>query len=94
MKRAKKPELPVPLPRETLEEAVARVAADYARFVALGAAAVDDPKLFAAHHAAAKSALAHLQAIRELAGGEPGEGEPPVDVLAAAREGMAEEAGA
>lgn len=90
---ARKHEPPVPLPRETLEEAVARVAADYARFVQLGAASVDDPKAFAAHHGAAKAALAHLAAIRELAGLEPPEGDPAAEALRAAREGMAEEEG-
>ncbi|WP_419899745.1 hypothetical protein [Roseomonas sp. USHLN139] len=55
---------------EGLEAAVQRVVEDYGAFVARGPApgAHDDARAFAAHHAAAKAALAHLEHLLKLAG--------------------------
>lgn len=52
-----------------LESAVMRVAEDYGAFVSRGPApgTHDDAKAFAAHHAAAKSALAHLEHLLKIA---------------------------
>lgn len=52
-----------------LEAAMTRVAEDYGAFVARGPApgTHDDAKAFAAHHAAAKSALGHLEHLIKLA---------------------------
>ncbi|MBO1075755.1 hypothetical protein [Roseomonas marmotae] len=52
-----------------LEAAVMRVVEDYGAFIARGPAPGmhDDAKAFAAHHAAAKSALAHLEHLLKLA---------------------------
>jgi hypothetical protein len=52
-----------------LETAAMRVAEDYGAFIARGPApgTHDDAKAFAAHHAAAKSALAHLEHVLKLA---------------------------
>ncbi len=52
-----------------LESAVMRVAEDYGAFVSRGPApgTHDDAKAFAAHHAAAKSALAHLEHLMKIA---------------------------
>jgi hypothetical protein len=51
------------------EVAVMRVVEDYGAFVARGPApgTHDDAKAFAAHHSAAKSALAHLEHLLKLA---------------------------
>ncbi len=51
-----------------LETAAMRVAEDYGAFIARGPApgTHDDAKAFAAHHAAAKSALAHLEHVLKL----------------------------
>ncbi|EHM03336.1 hypothetical protein HMPREF9946_00298 [Acetobacteraceae bacterium AT-5844] len=51
-----------------LEAAAMRVAEDYGAFIARGPApgTHDDAKAFAAHHAAAKSALAHLEHVLKL----------------------------
>ena len=52
-----------------LDTAALRVAEDYGAFVSRGPAPGmhDDAKAFAAHHAAAKSALAHLEHLLKLA---------------------------
>lgn len=52
-----------------LETAAMRVVEDYGAFIARGPApgTHDDAKAFAAHHAAAKSALAHLEHLLKLA---------------------------
>ncbi|WP_159996636.1 hypothetical protein [Roseomonas sp. 18066] len=65
MKRQKKPP-----GLESLETVVQRVVDDYGAFIARGPApgAHDDARAFAAHHAAAKSALAHLEHLLKLAG--------------------------
>jgi len=54
---------------EDLQPAIRRVVEDYNAFVARGPAPGmhDDAKAFAAHHAAAKSALAHLEHLLKLA---------------------------
>lgn len=54
---------------EDLRTAVRRVLADYEAFVSRTPieGAHDDPKAFAAHHAAAKTALAHLEQLLKLA---------------------------
>jgi len=54
---------------EDLQPAIRRVVEDYNAFVARGPApgTHDDAKAFAAHHAAAKSALAHLEHLLKLA---------------------------
>jgi hypothetical protein len=52
-----------------LDSAAMRVVEDYGAFIARGPApgTHDDAKAFAAHHAAAKSALAHLEHLLKLA---------------------------
>jgi hypothetical protein len=83
-----------PLPRETLEAAMQRVAGDYAAFVASWprGEAVPDPKAFAAHQAAARAALAHMQELAALSAGEAGPAETGEDgVLSRMREEMAKE---
>jgi hypothetical protein len=52
-----------------LETAAMRVAEDYGAFIARGPApgTHDDAKAFAAHHSAAKSALAHLEQVLKIA---------------------------
>ena len=57
------------LPPEELRAAIRRVVADYGAFVAREPmpGAHEDPKGFAAHHAAAKTALAHLEQLLKLA---------------------------
>ena len=64
-----------PLTPEELRRAVRKVVADYEAFVARGPApgAQEDPKAFTAHHAAARSALAHLEHLMKLAPGAEGE---------------------
>ncbi|MFC0385242.1 hypothetical protein [Muricoccus vinaceus] len=64
-----------PLTPEELRRAVRKVVADYEAFVARGPAAdaEEDPKAFAARHAAARSALAHLEHLMKLAPGGEGE---------------------
>ncbi|MXP63705.1 hypothetical protein E0493_10135 [Roseomonas sp. M0104] len=54
---------------EDLQPAIRRVVEDYNTFVAHGPApgTHDDAKAFAAHHAAAKAALAHLEHLLKLA---------------------------
>lgn len=54
---------------EDLQPAIRRVIEDYSAFVARGPApgTHDDAKAFAAHHVAAKSALAHLEHLLKLA---------------------------
>ncbi|MDJ0386728.1 hypothetical protein QMO56_01265 [Roseomonas sp. E05] len=54
---------------EDLQPAIRHVIEDYNAFVARGPApgAHDDAKAFAAHHAAAKAALAHLEHLLKLA---------------------------
>ncbi len=60
--------------REELAAAMLKVAEDYRSFVAHGPApgTHDDAKAFAAHHAAAKSALAHLEQLLKLARAQGG----------------------
>lgn len=60
--------IPPALAKE-LDTAALRVAEDYGAFVSRGPAPGmhDDAKAFAAHHAAAKSALAHLEHLLKLA---------------------------
>lgn len=57
------------LPPEELHTAIRRVVADYGAFVAREPmpGAHEDPKGFAAHHAAAKTALTHLEHLLKLA---------------------------
>ncbi len=93
----RKPKAVSPLPPEVLARAAARVAADYAEFVE-AAPQVEpggDPKAFAAHHAAARAALAHLQAIQAIVEGEapPDENETPEQALARVRRSLACEGG-
>ncbi|MGX9962233.1 hypothetical protein ACVFYP_02860 [Roseomonas sp. F4] len=85
------------LPRETLEAAMRRVAVDYAEFVASWPRgdAPPDPKAFAAHQAAARSALAHMAELAAMTAGEvhkPGDSPPDAEqILAAMRAQMAKE---
>lgn len=80
-----------------LESAVMRVAEDYGAFVSRGPAPGmhDDAKAFAAHHAAAKSALAHLEHLMKIArtagAGEAGVLDEANAVLQQARGAMREE---
>ncbi|MCQ4159774.1 hypothetical protein NON00_07515 [Roseomonas sp. GC11] len=62
---------------EDLQPAIRRVIADYTAFVgrAPEPGAHDDAKAFAAHHAAAKSALAHLEHLLKLARAQGAGGE-------------------
>ncbi|MFC3126813.1 hypothetical protein ACFOD4_17245 [Pseudoroseomonas globiformis] len=57
------------LPPEEVQRAIRRVVEDYNAFLERGPApgTHDDAKAFAAHHAAAKSALAHLEHLLKLA---------------------------
>ena len=57
-----------PLTPEELNRTVRKVVADYEAFVARGPApgTHEDPKAFTAHHAAARSALAHLEHLLKL----------------------------
>lgn len=57
-----------PLTPEELQEAVRLVVADYRGFLTRLPApgTQDDPKAFTAHHAAARSALAHLEHLLKL----------------------------
>ena len=86
-----------PLPRDTLEAAMLRVAGDYAAFVASWprGEAVPDPKAFAAHQAAARAALAHMAELAAMTSGDaakPADGAPDEDhLLAAMRAQMAKE---
>ena len=76
-----------PLTPEEMRRAARTVVADYEAFVARGPAAEEDPKAFTARHAAARSALAHLEHLMKLAPGSTG-AEPGAEVstlLAAAR---------
>jgi len=67
-----------PLTPDELRRALRKVVADYEAFVERGPSpgAHEDPKAFTAHHAAARSALAHLEHLMKLAPGasaaEPG----------------------
>jgi hypothetical protein len=63
----------IPLTPEELQRAVRAVAADYEAFVSRGPApgTHEDPKAFTAHHAAARSALAHLEHLMKLDRGQP-----------------------
>ncbi|WP_245614980.1 hypothetical protein [Muricoccus aerilatus] len=61
-----------PLTREEMQGALRKIVADYKAFVERGPApgAQEDPKAFTAHHAAARSALAHLEHLMKLAPSE------------------------
>ncbi|WP_338664030.1 hypothetical protein VQH23_02460 [Pararoseomonas sp. SCSIO 73927] len=61
-----------PLTPEELRRAIRKVVADYEAFVARGPApgTHEDPKAFTAHHAAARSALAHLEHLMKLDKGQ------------------------
>lgn len=61
-----------PLTPEELRRAIRKVVADYEAFVSRGPApgAHEDPKAFTAHHAAARSALAHLEHLLKLNRGQ------------------------
>ncbi|MBP0491680.1 hypothetical protein [Roseomonas indoligenes] len=61
-----------PLTPEELHRAIRKVVADYEAFVARGPApgTHEDPKAFTAHHAAARSALAHLEHLMKLDKGQ------------------------
>ncbi|MCR0984775.1 hypothetical protein [Roseomonas populi] len=61
-----------PLTPEELRRAVRKVVADYEAFVSRGPApgTHEDPKAFTAHHAAARSALAHLEHLMKLDRGQ------------------------
>ena len=61
----------IPLTPEELKRSIRKVVADYEAFVSRGPApgAHEDPKAFTAHHAAARSALAHLEHLMKLARG-------------------------
>ena len=60
------------LTREEMHGAVRKIVADYKAFVERGPApgAQEDPKAFTAHHAAARSALAHLEHLMKLNRGQ------------------------
>ncbi|WP_458093837.1 hypothetical protein [Roseomonas sp. WA12] len=62
----------IPLTPEELHRAVRKVVADYEAFVSRGPApgTHEDPKAFTAHHAAARSALAHLEHLMKLNRGQ------------------------
>jgi hypothetical protein len=57
-----------PLTPEELRRTIRKVVADYEAFVSRGPApgTHEDPKAFTAHHAAARSALAHLEHLMKL----------------------------
>ena len=61
-----------PLTPEELRRAIRKVVADYEAFVSRGPApgTHEDPKAFTAHHAAARSALAHLEHLMKLDKGQ------------------------
>ncbi|MGG5887990.1 hypothetical protein ACLF3G_12700 [Falsiroseomonas sp. HC035] len=83
-----------PLPKETLDAAMLRVAGDYAAFVASWprGEAVPDPKAFAAHQAAARAALAHMQELAAMSAGDAKSPEGEEEgVLSRMREEMAKE---
>jgi len=61
---------------------VAEVTADYLAFLrAPRNAEPEDAKAFAARHAAAKTALSHIEQIMKLAATEPGEAAAETDTL-------------
>jgi hypothetical protein len=78
-----------------LRSAMDVVAESYLGFVRCGPepGTGDDAKAFAAHHAACKAAIAHLDALMKLArsmGAEPAEAEDPRVMLVEAREAIAQ----
>jgi hypothetical protein len=95
MKRGQKGAAPVAataIPREVFQLAKEKLQDDYLGFVAGNVS--EEPKQFAARHAAAREALDHLAMLCTLGGGDATveQGENLVDqVLQAAREGMATE---
>lgn len=62
-----------------MEHCVLGIARDYAAFVAQTASQAhhEDAKQFAAHHAAARSALAHLEHLLKLQASLSGKGDSP-----------------
>jgi hypothetical protein len=61
-----------PLTPEELQRAIRKVVGDYEAFVSRGPGpgAHEDPKAFSAHHAAARSALAHLEHLLKINRGQ------------------------
>ena len=93
MKRAPR-SAPVPratIPPELFQLAKERLQDDYLAFVA--GTATEDPKVFAARHAAARAALDHLALLCTLAGDAPTDDTPSAmdELLLATRAGMASE---
>lgn len=77
MRRRRKPALPV-----RLEDAVAEVTADYLAFLrAPRPEEPEDAKAFAARHAAAKTALSHIEQIIKLAETPAEATEPDTETL-------------
>ncbi|UFN47965.1 hypothetical protein LPC08_18390 [Roseomonas sp. OT10] len=80
---------------EDLRTAIRRVLADYEAFVSRTPieGVHEDPKAFAAHHAAAKTALAHLEHLlklaRSAAAGQAASGDCPDALLTQARAAIA-----
>jgi hypothetical protein len=78
-----------PLTPEEAHRAIRKVVADYEAFVARGPApgTHEDPKAFAAHHAAARAALAHIEHLMKLhrGGPEPGAADETGALIAEAR---------
>ena len=70
-----------------LAAAVQTILDDYRRFLAEGEAG--DPKAFAARHAAARSALAHLDQLMKFAGDTEEEDSAATDCIAEARQALA-----
>ncbi len=76
---------------KTLPKQIATVIADYEEFSSLKAP--DDPKGFAAHHAACKTAIAHVDLLLKLAKWTEGENlqentENLVDLIAKAKSAL------
>jgi hypothetical protein len=70
-----------------LAAAAQSILEDYRRFLAEGEAG--DPKAFAARHAAARSALAHLDQLMKLAGEAAEEDAAATDCIDQARQALA-----
>jgi hypothetical protein len=98
MKRPKRANRSVPVPREALAATLVRVTEDYADFVNgfPREEGPPDPKAFAARQAAGRAALAHIVELASVAAGEAeaeasDDAPDPAEVLENARLGMAEE---
>ena len=75
-----------------LPVALHRAVESYRRFAVLRVADPDDPKAFAAHHAACKSALQHLETLAKLARWATDTGEDGADADDAALARMVRDA--